>query len=192
MIKCANPTATMNVSTEVTEKTLELCGSDSDNVELGVKTADSRVLGLGTVSSSKISLWKMNALVVSSRSASIQAQSINLPRSGRRLIDPTFQLDVVPDASIDTPPEPFLDSSDFVHTRHGRVTLPLAPHDTKLEKRRSLLAHETVRLANVPLHDLSPAEISHVSDIGVGQESSRLLLYEVGQTRYVCVKGGWR
>lgn len=61
----------MNVSTEVTEKTLEFSDSEFDNVELGVHAPGSWDLRLGTVSSSKISLWRTNALVVSSRSTSV-------------------------------------------------------------------------------------------------------------------------
>ena len=85
-----------------------------------------------------------------------------------RLINPTFHLGVIADASINAGPEPFLDPLDLAHIRRRRVTLSLATHDTKLVKRCPLFVHETVRLANIPLHHLSAAEISHISDVGVG------------------------
>ena len=77
-------------------------------------------------------------------------------------------LGVIADASINAGPEPFLDPLDLAHIRRRRVTLSLTSHDTKLVKRCPPFVHETVRLANIPLHHLSAAEISHISDVGVG------------------------
>ena len=70
-MKWASPTATMNVSTEVTGKVLELSGLSTATGELGVHSAAFCVLELGGLKSSKMSLWRKKALVTSSKSASI-------------------------------------------------------------------------------------------------------------------------
>ena len=81
------------------------------------------------------------------------------------LVDPTFHLDIVADTSVDTVPEPFF---DLAHICSGWVTLPLTPHGTKLVKCGSSFVHKTIGPADIPLHLLSAAEISHIPDIGMG------------------------
>lgn len=71
MMKCASPTANMNVSTELTEKGLELSDSELNGTELGAHALGFGDLGLGALISSKISLWRENARIASSRSASV-------------------------------------------------------------------------------------------------------------------------
>ena len=169
MIKWANPTANMNVRTELTEKTREVNGILSDDVGLGVHTADFCFLGLAAEISSKRSLCMKYARVVSSRSAPIENKKSIFPIHESRYIEiHTFQLNVASDSSVDSVLEPLFDPLDFPHIRQGWIALPFAAQDAEVVKPRALVTHEAVCCANVPFHYLATVEIAHVTDIGVG------------------------
>lgn len=180
MRKCAKPTANMNVSTEFTENNLELFCFSSNGIGPGVHPADFWVLEPAALISSKRSLWSEYACVVSSRSVPIEKEvptkrnqfaPFNICELKFHRIEKearTFQLHVIPDASVDPILKPFFDPLDFPHVRHGRIALPFAPHHAKVVKLRALVVEQAVRLADVPFHYLAAAEIAHVPDVGVG------------------------
>lgn len=56
MMKCANPTANMNVNTEFTDNEPRLSGSESDSIQLGSDLSGLSTLELGGLISSKMAL----------------------------------------------------------------------------------------------------------------------------------------
>jgi hypothetical protein len=126
--------------------------------------------GLKVVNRSTFS-WK--AMLASSSNAAYKQNNIfRIARIGR-FISFTFQFLVIPRPSIHPTPVPLL---YLLHIPNSARLGPLKI--LKLIKLHALptLHIHTIRLGDPPLNDLTTAQITQITDIGVGEEERRVMI----------------